>query len=39
VKKGAVSGEQVEVIGALKPGDIVVRRGTDEIRDRSVIKK
>ena len=39
VKKGAVSGEQVEVTGALKPGEIVVRRGTDEIRDGSVIKK
>lgn len=39
VKKGAVVGEQVEVTGALKPGELVVRRGTDEIRDGAVIKK
>lgn len=38
VKKGAVTGDQVEVVGALKPGEIVVRRGTDEIRDGSVVK-
>lgn len=32
VKKGAVIGEQVEVTGLLKPGDTVIKRGTDEIR-------
>ena len=33
VKKGATDGDLVEVIGTLKPGDRVVRRATDEIRD------
>jgi membrane fusion protein (multidrug efflux system) len=33
VKKGATDGDLVEVIGNLKPGDRVVRRATDEIRD------
>jgi RND family efflux transporter MFP subunit len=32
VRKGAAAGDLVEVMGALKPGDSVVRRGTDEIR-------
>lgn len=39
VKKGATSGEQVEVAGNLKAGDTVVKRATDEIRDGSVIRK
>lgn len=39
VKKGAVAGEQVEVTGDLKPGDIVVKRATDEIHQGSPIKK
>jgi RND family efflux transporter MFP subunit len=33
VRKGAVDGDNVEVVGNLKPGDRVVRRATDEIRD------
>jgi RND family efflux transporter MFP subunit len=33
VRKGAADGDLVEVIGNLKPGDRVVRRATDEIRD------
>jgi RND family efflux transporter MFP subunit len=33
VKKGAADGDLVEVIGNLHPGDMVVRRATDEIRD------
>jgi RND family efflux transporter MFP subunit len=33
VKKGAADGELIEVIGNLHPGDMVVRRATDEIRD------
>ncbi len=33
VRKGAVEGGVVEVIGNLKPGDRVVRRATDEIRE------
>jgi len=33
VSRGARVGDLVEVFGALKDGDIIVRRGTDEIRD------
>jgi membrane fusion protein, multidrug efflux system len=33
VKKGAADGDLVEVVGSLKPGDKVVRRGTDEIHE------
>jgi membrane fusion protein, multidrug efflux system len=33
VKTGALDGDLVEVMGKLKPGDKVVRRATDEIRD------
>jgi RND family efflux transporter MFP subunit len=33
VKKGVADGDFVEVIGNLKPGDKVVRRATDEIRE------
>jgi membrane fusion protein (multidrug efflux system) len=32
VRKGSVSGDQVEVFGALKPGETVVKRASDEIR-------
>jgi RND family efflux transporter MFP subunit len=32
VRKGSKSGSMVEVFGALQPGDLVVLRGTDEIR-------
>lgn len=32
VKKGAAEGDLIEVMGALRAGDMVVRRGTDEIR-------
>lgn len=38
VKKGAAAGELVEVQGALGAGDVVVRRGTDEIRPGAAIK-
>ena len=34
-----VFGLLLEVLGPLKAGDIVVKRGTDEIRDGLVIKK
>jgi membrane fusion protein, multidrug efflux system len=37
VKKGAAEGDLVEVIGNLKPGDRVVRRATDEIREGNPI--
>jgi len=33
VRKGAVAGDLVEVLGALKEGDVVIRRGSDEIRE------
>jgi len=39
VKKGPAVGDQVEVLGGLKGGDVVVKRGTDEIRDGSPVKK
>lgn len=33
VRRGASAGDMVEVLGDLSPGDLVVRRGSDEIRD------
>jgi membrane fusion protein, multidrug efflux system len=33
VAKGAPDGDLVEVMGNLRPGDMVVRRGTDELRE------
>jgi membrane fusion protein (multidrug efflux system) len=39
VKKGAAEGDLVEVIGALQPGDLVLRRATDEIRDGASLAK
>jgi membrane fusion protein (multidrug efflux system) len=33
VKRGAADGDLVEAIGSLQPGDMVVRRATDELRD------
>ena len=33
VKKGVTEGDLIEVIGSLKPGDMVVRRANDEIRE------
>jgi len=38
VKKGATDGDLVEVLGNLKPGDRVLRRATDEIRDGTPIQ-
>jgi membrane fusion protein (multidrug efflux system) len=38
VKKGVAEGDLVEVMGDLKPGDKVVRRATDEIRDGTPIQ-
>lgn len=35
VRKGAKEGEMVEVSGPISAGDMVVRRGTDEIREGS----
>jgi membrane fusion protein (multidrug efflux system) len=38
VKKGVNDGDLVEVMGNLKPGDKVVRRATDEIRDGNTLQ-
>jgi membrane fusion protein (multidrug efflux system) len=38
VKKGARAGEMVEVTGDLAPGDVLVKRATDEIREGSAIQ-
>jgi membrane fusion protein, multidrug efflux system len=38
VKKGVGAREMVEVSGDLAPGDVVVKRATDEIRDGSAIR-
>ncbi|HEY6393265.1 MAG TPA: efflux RND transporter periplasmic adaptor subunit, partial [Bryobacteraceae bacterium] len=38
VKRGAGEGDLVEVQGALHAGDVVVRRGTDEIREGSAVQ-
>lgn len=37
VKKGAADGDLTEVLGDLKPGDLVIRRATDEIREGTPI--
>jgi RND family efflux transporter MFP subunit len=37
VKKGAADGDNIEVIGNLLPGDRVVRRATDELRDGAAL--
>jgi len=38
VKKGVQSGDMIEIYGALKPGDQVVQKASDEIRDGSPVK-
>jgi membrane fusion protein, multidrug efflux system len=38
VRKGAVAGDVTSVFGDLKPGDMIVKKGTDEIRDGSPVK-
>jgi membrane fusion protein (multidrug efflux system) len=38
VKKGGTEGDLVEVLGNLKPGDMVVKRATDEIREGAPLK-
>lgn len=37
VRRGASTADQVEVFGDLKPGDVVVQRGTDEIRPGTAV--
>jgi RND family efflux transporter MFP subunit len=38
VKKGAADGDSIEVLGGLRAGDLVLRRGSDEVREGSAIK-
>lgn len=38
VRKGPADGDLVEVMGALNPGDKVVKRGTDELREGAALK-
>jgi RND family efflux transporter MFP subunit len=37
VRKGSSEGDLIEVIGALQPGDRIVRRATDEVREGSTL--
>ncbi|MCC6342761.1 MAG: efflux RND transporter periplasmic adaptor subunit [Bryobacterales bacterium] len=38
VRKGNLEGDLVEVFGNLKPGDMVARRGTDELREGTPLR-
>jgi RND family efflux transporter MFP subunit len=38
VKRGAAEGDMVEVMGALQPGDKIVKRGTDELHPGQVLR-
>lgn len=38
VKKGAAADDLIEVMGGLQPGDMVVRRATDELREGAPIR-
>jgi len=38
VRKGGAEGDLVEVTGNLQPGDMVVRRATDELREGAVLR-
>ncbi len=38
VRKGAADGDLIEVLGDLKPGEMVVRRANDEIREGTVLR-
>lgn len=38
VQKGAAAGDLIEIRGDLTPGDMVVRRGTDEIQEDSPLR-
>lgn len=37
VKLGVAAGDTIAVLGKLRPGDLVVRHGTDELRDGSLL--
>jgi hypothetical protein len=38
IKRGSPAGDLVEVFGSLDPGDTIVRRGSDEIREGTPLK-
>ena len=38
VSKGATVGDLVTVVGQLQPGDTILKRASDEIREGSVVK-
>jgi multidrug efflux pump subunit AcrA (membrane-fusion protein) len=38
VSRGAATGDLVEVYGALQDGDLIARRGTDELREGTRVK-
>jgi membrane fusion protein, multidrug efflux system len=38
VKRGTMQGPLVEIVGPLKEGDTVLRRGSDEIREETRLK-
>jgi membrane fusion protein, multidrug efflux system len=38
VKKGATQGDLIEIVGPLKEGDTILRRGSDEIREGTRLK-
>jgi RND family efflux transporter MFP subunit len=38
VKKGEADGDLIEVMGPLKPGDRVLRRGSDEVREGAALQ-
>jgi multidrug efflux pump subunit AcrA (membrane-fusion protein) len=38
VQKGVADGELIRVLGPLQPGDLVVKRATDEIREGTTLK-
>jgi membrane fusion protein (multidrug efflux system) len=37
VKRGAPAGDLVQVLGPLQPGEMIVRRATDEIREGAMV--
>ncbi len=38
VSRGDLAGDLVEIFGALRPGDVIVRHGTDELRPGTLIR-
>lgn len=38
VKRGGTDGDLVQVFGPLQPGDMVIRRGSDEVREGTTIR-